>query len=79
MLKEREGHLKHNCQTAWAHGTCTLIFLSWKPLTLNKTAEDIFVWTGVYARFHEQNGQEGEGVQHLYPANLIFNLDMIEN
>ena len=44
-----------------------------------KLLKKIFVWTGVYARFHEQNGQEGEGVQHLYSANLIFNLNMIEN
>ena len=56
MLKERDQHLKHNCQ-AWSHGT----YIPWAGDHCNsiKLVTKNFICTRVYARSHEQNGQEG--------------------
>ena len=59
MLKEREEHLKHNCQATWSHGN--IIFFSWHGdhwHSIKLVTRRILSGQGC--------DQEGEGVWHLY-------------
>ena len=47
ILKEREGHLKHNCHAAWSHGTYHDIFWAGDHWYSIKLVTKNFVWTGV--------------------------------